>query len=181
MKSKSQVVSVRDMVFTALFAAVLCVAAPFSIAIGPIPLSFATLVIYLASASLGWKRAMIAVMVYVAVGAVGIPVFSNFTGGFQMLAGVTGGFFTGYILCAFTVGFITDYFHGKILRYVFGMVLGTILLYTCGTVWFSILTGTPVMASLAICVTPFLIGDTIKIIVACIAAPKLRKALESYG
>lgn len=181
MKSKSQTIYVRDMVFTALFAALLCVAAPFSIAIGPVPLSFATLVIYLASASLGWKRGMMAVLVYVAVGSVGVPVFSNFTGGFQVVAGVTGGFVAGYVPCAFAVGFTADFLSGKILRYVFGMVIGTVLLYTCGTVWFTVLTGTPVAASLAICVTPFLIGDAIKIIVACIVAPKLRKALESHG
>ena len=166
------------MVFTALFAAVLCAVAPFAINIGPIPLSFATLVIYLAAGALGWKHSVLAVLLYVALGAVGVPVFSNFRGGFHMIAGATGGFIIGYIPCAFATGAIIMVFRGKVWAYALGMVIGTALLYTCGTAWFMVQSGNPLAASLMMCVTPFLPGDAIKIIIACIAAPQLRNALS---
>jgi biotin transport system substrate-specific component len=178
MKQQEMRISVRDMVYVALFAAVLSAVAPFSIAIGPIPLSFATLIIYIAAGALGWKHGTLAVLIYVALGAIGVPVFSNFEGGFHKIAGVTGGFIIGYIPCALITGLAVDSFGKKLWTYAAGMVIGTVLLYTCGTAWFMAQTGSPLAVALALCVTPFLIGDTIKIVVACIAAPQLRNAIE---
>ena len=180
MNSKNLSISVRDMVYTALFAAVLCAVAPFSISIGPIPLSFATLAIYLAAGSLGWKYGVISVVLYVALGAIGLPVFSNFEGGFHKIAGVTGGFIIGYIPLALAAGFSVEFSNGKRLLFVLGMVIGTVLLYTCGVAWFMLQTGASLAAALMACVTPFLIGDSIKIVLACIAAPQLRAALTRY-
>jgi biotin transport system substrate-specific component len=160
-----------------------------------VPLSLATLAIYLAAASLGWKRGVVAVLLYVAIGAVGLPVFSNFAGGFHVIAGLTGGFVVGYIPCALATGFIVDVSsiashlrksprsrrYAECIRYALSMAISTVLLYACGTAWFAILTGSTVAASLAICVLPFLIGDAIKIIIACLVAPKLRSALIRTG
>ena len=178
MNSKNPSIPIRDMVYTALFAAVLCAVAPFSISIGPIPLSFATLVIYLAAGSLNWKYGVLSVVLYVALGAIGIPVFSNFEGGFHKIAGVTGGFIVGYIPLALATGLSAELIKGKRLIFILGMVVGTFLLYTCGVAWFMLQTGASLMAALMACVTPFLIGDTIKIVLACIAAPQLRAALQ---
>jgi len=180
MNETKKVLSVRDMVFTALFAAVLCAAAPFTIAIGPVPLSFATLVIYLAAGALGARCGTLAVLLYVALGAVGLPVFSGFEGGFHKIAGLSGGFIMGYIPCAFATGIIADTFKGRIWPYALGMVIGTFLLYTCGTAWFMFQTGSELAVSLALCVTPFLIGDALKIVISCVAAPKLRNALREF-
>ena len=170
-------ISVRTMVFTALFTAVLCVVAPFSITIGPIPLSFATLVIYLAAGSLTWKYGATAVVLYIILGAIGLPVFSNFEGGFHKIAGLTGGFIIGYIPLALVAGVLADVSKGNRLLYVLGMVIGTGLLYTCGVAWFMLQTELPLVTALIACVTPFLIGDSIKIIIAWLVAPQLRKAI----
>jgi len=166
------------MVFSALFAAVLCAVAPFAINIGPIPLTFATLVIYLAAGTLDWKLGALSVALYVTMGAVGVPVFSNFQGGLHRIVGATGGFIVGYIPCALAIGIIIKIFQYRILAYALGMAIGTILLYTCGTAWFMLQSGNPLAASVAMCVTPFLPGDAIKIIFACVIAPQLRKALQ---
>ena len=170
--------STRDMVFTALFTAVLCAVAPFAIAVGPIPLSFATLVIYLAAGTLDWKHSALSVILYVIIGATGVPVFSNFQGGFHRIIGATGGFIIGYIPCAIAIGLIVKSFRKKLPAFALGMVIGTVILYTCGTVWFMILTGNTLVVSLGFCVTPFLPGDALKIILACLVAPQLRTALE---
>ena len=171
-------ISVRDMVYTALFAAVICAVAPFAVQIGPVPLSFATLVIYIAAGTLEWKLGTLSALLYVALGAIGLPVFSNFEGGFHKIAGFTGGFITGYILCALGTGVIITVFRRRIWSYAVGMAVGTVLLYTCGTIWYILQSGTALGASLAICVLPFLPGDAVKIVVACVAAPKLRRAIS---
>ena len=168
------------MVTIALFAAVLCVTSPLSIAVGPIPLSLTTLLIYLAAGSLGWRCGVISVVVYVLLGAAGLPVFSNFEGGFHKIAGLTGGFIIGYIPCALATGWIggaIQKYSGRAWLYILGMFTGTVLLYTCGTVWFILQTGSAPVYALTVCVVPFLPGDAIKITVAGITAPRLRSAI----
>jgi len=166
------------MILAALFTAIICAVAPFSLAIGPIPLTFATLVIYLVAGVLGWKYGVLSVILYVLMGAIGLPVFTNFEGGFHKIAGVTGGYIIGYIPCVLATGLITEAFKKKLWAYVFGMLIGTILLYTCGTAWFMLQTGSTLAVSLALCVIPFLIGDTLKMLIACFIAPQIRKALK---
>ena len=181
MKVRGAAFPIRDMIITAMFTAILCVVAPFSISIGQIPLTLATLIIYLTAGLFGWKYGVISVGLYVLLGAIGIPVFTNFEGGFHKIAGVTGGYIIGYIPCALVIGRINGASGNKrynSLTYAFGMVIGTALLYTCGTAWFTFQTGGSVATALALCVVPFLIGDTIKIVLACIIAPKLRSALS---
>ena len=174
---QQKAIQVRDMAFIALFTAMICAVAPISFAIGPIPLSFATLAVYLAVGALGWKNGVISVLLYVALGAMGLPVFTNFEGGFHKIVGVTGGYIIGYIPCALAIGIVVEVFRKKFFSYIFGMVIGTVLLYTCGTAWFVIQTGNSLAVSLGLCVTPFLIGDTIKIILACMIVPQLQNAL----
>ena len=178
MKNQNLSISTRDMVFTALFTAVLCVVAPFTIPIGPVPLSLATFIIYLASGTLNWKLGALSVFLYVMIGAVGVPVFSNFGAGFPRIMGPTGGFIMGYVPCALAAGLIIGVFKRKIWAYALGMAIGTALLYTFGLIWFMILTENSLAVSLALCVTPFLPGDTAKIIAACVVAPQLRKVIE---
>lgn len=160
---------------TALFTALLCITAPFTINIGPIPISLATFTVYLASLILGWKGGTLAVAAYLVLGAVGLPVFSNFIGGFERLIGPTGGYLIGYIPCALTVGLISD--AAKKYRHVFnilGMILGTALLYALGTIWYMFISGNPLGYSLSVCVVPFLAGDSIKMICATAVAEIVR-------
>ena len=170
-------ISVRNMAYVAMFASLLCVVAPVSFALGPVPITFATLMIYLAAGTLGWKYGTLAVGLYIMLGTLGLPVFTNFEGGFHKIAGVTGGYIIGYMPCALAIGITAGIFRKQQWTYIFGMVIGTLLLYTCGTIWFIVQTGNSLAISLTLCVTPFLIGDTIKIILAYIIAPKLRQAL----
>ena len=83
------------LVAIALMTAVICVLAPLSLPIGPVPISMATLVLFLSIYVLGWKKATISVCLYILLGLVGVPVFSGFTGGVSKLAGATGGYIVG--------------------------------------------------------------------------------------
>ena len=160
---------IRHLVITALFTAAICVMAPFSVPIGPIPITLATLGVYLAAGLLGAKLGTLSVTLYIILGALGVPVFAGFSGGFHKLAGVTGGYIVGYILCALIAGALM-----RRLRYrPWAIALALVL----GTAWYILQTGTALMPALAGCVVPFLPCDLIKIAAAtgliCILRPVL--------
>jgi biotin transport system substrate-specific component len=169
---------IRNMVFTALFAAVICAVAPFKIPVGAVPITLATFAIYIAASVLNWKYGTLSVLIYILIGLVGLPVFSGFEGGLQKLAGPTGGFLIGYIPCALIIGLIVDRFEIKVWVYPAAMVLGTAVLYAFGTAWFMISLNYTLAAALMACVVPFLIGDAVKIVLASVISPMLRKALK---
>ena len=182
---ENSIFSVRSMVFIAIFAAIICIAAPFSVPLpGLIPISLATFAVYLAGALLGAKRGTIAVIVYILLGAVGLPVFSGFAGGFAKLLGVTGGYIIGYIPCALITGVFADMQSGKkALTMPVGMILGTLACYVFGTAWFIIFTGSHIVSALVNCVVPFLVGDAIKIAAATAISAPLKSRLSGimYG
>ena len=163
-----------------VMAALICGAGPLSISIGPIPLSLASFAVYLAGAVLGWKRGTLAVAIYLLIGAIGIPVFSAFSGGLQKLAGVTGGYLIGYLPCALITGLgFKDGQAQTENRWLLPlmMVLGTAVLYILGTAWFMIQTRNTLAAAMGMCVLPFLPGDAIKIVAATLLAWPIRKAV----
>ena len=170
----------RNMVFTAVFAAVLCVLSPFVIPIGPIPLSLATFAVYLAASVLNWKYGTLSVLIYVLIGLIGLPVFSGFTGGVQKLVGPTGGFIIGYILAALIIGLIVSRDTRNKWMYPVAMAIGTVALYICGLSWYIYITGSALGAALLACVVPFLPGDAVKIILASIIAPRLKTVIEKH-
>ncbi|MCH5206845.1 MAG: biotin transporter BioY [Oscillospiraceae bacterium] len=173
---KDGIFSLRSMVFTAVFAALICVAAPFSVPVGAVPITLATFAIYLTGALLGGKRGVLAVLVYIMIGAVGLPVFSNFQAGFAVLFGPTGGYIIGYIPLVLLSGLFSDKRRWLI---PVGMVLGTVALYTFGTAWFMVFTKANLITALAKCVLPFLIGDSIKIALTTLISVPLKSRLNN--
>ena len=172
----------RDITIVAVMAALLCVAGPLTVSIGPIPLSLATFVVYMAGAVLGAKRGTLAVAVYLLLGLVGLPVFSGFTGGLQKLIGVTGGYLVGYLPCALITGLavIPDSPEvGPCWRLPAFMALGTVVLYIIGTAWFMIQTKNSLGAALGLCVLPFLPGDAVKIAAVALITPAVKKGIHN--
>ena len=169
---------VKDMTLTAVMAALICIAGPLTIAAGPIPLSLATFAVMLAGAVLGKKRGTAAAGLYLLIGIIGIPVFSGFSGGFQKLAGVTGGYLIGYIPCAFFAGLGAERAEAENRKWLLPamMVLGTAVLYTIGTVWFMVQTKNSLGTALGLCVLPFLPGDAVKILAVALLTVPVRKA-----
>ena len=165
----------NNMVFIALFAAIICIMAPFSISAGAIPISLGTFAIYLAGGFLGSKKGAAAVCVYIMLGAIGLPVFTGFSGGFAKLLGVTGGYIIGYIPLVILTGIFAE--RNKKLMPV-GMVLGTLACYIFGTAWFMISTGSALGPALMSCVVPFLIGDAIKIAAATALCIPLKSRVD---
>ena len=174
---------VKDMTITAVMAALICIAGPLTIPMGPIPLSLATFAVYLAVAVTGKKYGTTAVGLYLLIGIIGVPVFSGFSGGFQKLAGVTGGYLIGYLPCAFLSGIGAERAEKKGRRWLLPVMMtaGTAVLYAIGTAWFMIQTGNALGAALSLCVIPFLPGDAVKILAASILSPMIRKRTGMNG
>lgn len=169
------------MTMTAVMAAILAVISPFALFLGPVPVSFCTLMICLSCYVLGWRRAFWATAVYILMGAVGMPVFGGFTGGAGRLLGPTGGYILGYLLLAVTAGVVFERFPNRRGLHILGMAAGTILLYALGTAWYCVQAGQELNAALAVCVLPFLPGDGIKIAAAAAIGPAMKDRLTRAG
>ena len=174
----SKTFSVQKMAIIALMTAVLCILAPISIPIfiSPVPISLGVLAVYLTAYVLSPLDATISVIIFILLGTFGLPVFSGYSGGLSKLVGPTGGYIIGFL---FTVYISSLFIHMKkgIIFDVIGMITGLALCYILGTIWFSYQQGKGFIASLLLCVVPFLIGDAIKIIVAVILGTQLNKRL----
>ena len=170
-----------EITMTALMAAVTCILAPLSIPIGPVPISFTNLAIYLSLYLLGWKKGTISYLIYLLLGLVGLPVFSGFTSGPGKLFGPTGGYLIGFIPLALIAGYFINHFHNKKALSFLGMILGTAVCYALGTTWLAIQAHMGFQAALMAGVVPFLPGDFIKMILALLIAPQIRKQLDAAG
>ena len=174
-------INTRDLVLTALMTALICVLAPAAIPVGPVPVTLATFIIFLVLYIAGSKYGTLAVILYLLLGLAGLPVFSGYTGGLAKLAGPTGGYIIGYLPMALTAGLFIDRFARKPWLAVPGMILGTVLLYFLGTVWFVLSMKVTALEALAVCVYPFIAVDLAKIVLASLAGPVLQEALKRAG
>lgn len=171
-------ISIKDMIMVALMAALTCVLAPLSIAIGPVPISLTNLVVYFSVILLGKKYGTLSYIIYLLIGLVGMPVFSKFQGGVSILAGPTGGYIIGFIFMAFIAGIFIEKFDGNKFMYAVGMIIGTLVVYAFGTVWFCYIMNMGVMKALSLCVFPFVLVDLAKIILAVIIGPQMKSLLK---
>ena len=160
----------RDMAYVAIFAVTIAICSWISIPT-TVPFTLQTFAVFLAVGVLGGRRGTFAVLVYILLGAVGLPVFAGFSGGLGALLGTTGGYIIGFLLSALLYWAMTRALGEKTPVMVAAMVLGLIVCYAFGTVWFmtvyarnsgAIGLGT----ALGWCVFPFIIPDLVKIALA---------------
>ena len=171
----NQKIRTKQMVLIALMTAVTCVLGPLSIPLpfSPVPISLTNFAIFLAIFVLGMKNGTISFIIYLLLGAIGVPVFSSFRGGLQVLAGPTGGYLIGFIFLALIMGFALDHFDRKLVPTIIGMIIGMAVCYAFGTVWLAKLLSLSFKEGLMMGVIPYLAGDAAKIIIAAIVGPKL--------
>lgn len=160
--------------FTAIIAACSLITLPF-----PVPFTLQTLGIFSALLILGGKNGTIAISIYIAVGLVGIPVFSGFSAGIGHLMGATGGYVIGFLLTALSYWIITAIFGDKTVTKVCGLALGLILCYTAGVIWYTTVylrdaSLSALISALTIGVLPFIIPDIIKLTAAILIDRKLK-------
>ena len=176
MKSK-----LYPMTVTAIMASIMAVTAPFALFLGPIPISLCTLLIYVSAYLLGRKKSVMAALLYVLMGMVGLPVFSGFSGGAGKLFGPTGGYILGYLVVAMCTGWAVERFPLRQGMHLLGMTVGTAILYLLGTAWYCLQTGQRISAAVGLCVLPFLPGDALKLSGALVLGPLLQERMKKAG
>ena len=171
--------TVKDMCFIAMFAVIIAVCSWISVPL-TVPITLQTFGVFAALGVLGGKKGTIAVIVYVLLGAVGLPVFAGFKLGIGTLLGTTGGYIIGFVLSGIVYWAITDKFGTKLAVTVIAMALGLLVCYAFGTAWFMIVyTGSKgtvtLWSALGWCVFPFIIPDAIKIALAILVSERVGK------
>ena len=168
-----------DIVYIAVFAVIMAICSWISIP-ATVPFTLQTFGVFIAAGVLGGKRGTLSVLVFILLGAVGIPVFANFSGGIGVLAGPTGGYIIGFLFSALVMWAMEKLPGKKSIMQIVSMVVGLVVCYAFGTAWFMVVYGKangPVglVTALGWCVFPFIIPDLIKIALAYVLSRKLSK------
>ncbi len=182
MSNKRGKINTTTITQIALFSALQCVVSPFAIVFpfSPVPISLATLMLYLSVYVLGKNKSMISCGIYLLIGLVGLPVFSGFTGGLGKLMGPTGGYLIGYLLLVFISGWFVEKWNNYFMQGI-GMVIGTVLCYFVGSFWLAYQSQLNMKTALLSGMLPFLPGDVIKIVCGVLIGTAVRKRLRLAG
>ena len=181
MENKNKKLKTIDSVYIGLSAAIIVIcswiAIPFAV-----PITLQTLAICLVSGLFGAKRGSLAVLIYILLGAIGIPVFTGFKGGIGVLFASTGGYIIGFVFTALIAGAVSDKTN-KTWAVLLSMIIGVVVCYAFGTIWFAFIyakenTPQSLGTILSICVFPFLIPDAIKITIAAFLTTKLKRFIK---
>lgn len=172
----------RDLTLIALFTVLTAVCAWISVPVPPpfVQFTMQTFAIFAALLTLGGKRGTLAVAAYLLLGAVGVPVFSNFRGGLGVLLGTTGGYILGFFFTALLYWLLTSKLGETLAVKLTAGVLGMAAYYAFGTAWYLFLyvsAGNPisVMTALGYCVFPFIFPDLIKLALALLLSQRMEK------
>ena len=164
---------ITNIVMVGVFAAVLAVLSQISFPLpSGIPVTLQTFAVALCGYAL-------AVLVYIVLGAVGLPVFANFSGGFGSLVGLAGGYIYGFLPMAALCGLGTKMPH-RVLAIVLG-VAGLAACHLCGTIQFGIISGNGPWAAFLVASVPYLVKDIVSVAAAYGVATALSFALKKSG
>jgi len=175
-------------VFVAMFAALISIGCFIAVPLGPggIPIVLQNMMVILSACLLGNIQGAASVGLFLAAGALGLPVYAGGTGGFGHLVGPTGGFLIGYFFGALAAGLIAgtpkanEKSIQQLLRLLLAAVSGYVIIYIPGILQFMHLKQTSFALTVAGCVIPFLPGDLIKLCITVPLAAKLRPVIAQY-
>lgn len=184
--------TVKDLCMIAVFAAIISIVGQFSIPLpGGVPMTLQTLIIALAGAVLGSKKGFWSTVIYILIGAIGVPVFAGWTGGIGAIMGMTGGFLVSFPLIALFTG-LGDEISVRLsasksarsrkviscVSLLIGVLVGYVLNYAVGSVWFMAVAQANLMTALTACVIPFIPTSILKAVLVLILGPVLKHSLE---
>ncbi|AFZ67256.1 biotin transporter BioY [Deinococcus peraridilitoris] len=163
----------RDTLLVLGGAALIALCARIEVPLWPVPVTLQTLAVLLAGAALGSRRGLLAVLAYLGAGALGLPVLAGGAAGLTKLLGPTGGYLLGFAVAAYTVGWLVERFalDRRVLGAAGAMLLGNVVIYALGLMWLGRVTGLSGQALLNAGLTPFLLGDALKLLLAALLLP----------
>lgn len=179
---KGKKLTAKDMSLTAMMSVMIAVCSWISIPM-TIPFTLQTFAVFCALGLLGGRRGFFAVLVYILLGAVGVPVFSGFTGGPGVLLDPTGGYIIGFLAMAGFYWLTEMRFGGNIVIKIISMIGGLAILYIFGTAWFMLVysknTGAvDLITALKWCVLPFVLWDMVKLALAVALSEAVKKRVR---
>lgn len=165
-------VRVRHALLIAAGALIVALTAQVYIPTTPVPFTGQTFGVLVVGGALGFRRGAAALGLYLVVGLVGVPVFSEGDSGTATLFGVTGGYLLGFVAAAAVVGRMAELgWDRRIGGAMAAMLLGTAIIFAIGVPWLKAVTGMSWADSVANGLTPFLIWDTAKLAIAAALFP----------
>lgn len=169
-------VSTKTLVFTGMFVAVLAVLSQMAIPMpSGVPVTLQTFAVALTAYVLGWKMGAVATVIYILLGAVGVPVFANFSGGFDKLVGMTGGFIWGFIFMVILCGLGLKQKNKALLVLLSGA--GLAVCHLLGIFQFMAVMGMGFAPAAMAVSVPYLIKDIVSVAAAYVIALAVRRAL----
>ena len=182
---------IYDLVLISISAALITVCSWISIPLGPVPFTLQTLGILAVMLTCGGRRGTLSILVYLAIGACGVPVFAGFKGGITAFLGTTGGFLIGFVFAGLVYWLLEGILFRKFMTstvktWIFGAVNSVIfevVMYAIGVIWFMTVyaaqTGPVGLATVMTwCVLPFIIPDIVKLIVAVIIGERAGRLIR---
>jgi biotin transport system substrate-specific component len=157
----------RHIALIALGTAFVALCAQVYIPTQPVPFTGQTFGVLLVGGALGFRRAVLALLLYLLIGAVGLPVFAQGKAGLAIVQGATGGYLVGFVIAAAIVGRLAELgWDRKIGGSIAAMAIGSAVIYAIGVPWLKVVTGMTWEAAVAAGMTPFLVWDAAKLAVA---------------
>lgn len=178
---RRKLMKTKDVVIIAACTFLIILGGYISVPIGPVPFVLTNFFVMLIGLMFGWKKAVIATFIYLLLGAIGLPVYANGSGGVAHLFGLTGGFLISFLLLAFISGFG---FQKNIVVQLLLLIAGSLTVHLIGVPWAIMIKSsseTPWTISIALkyCTIPFIVPNIIKVTAALLISFTLKKPLNS--
>lgn len=181
-KERYKVKRTKNLILSSLFAAITALLAQisFPLPFSPVPLTGQTFAVFLTGALLGKYWGPVSLLLYILLGAAGLPVFHNAQGGLQIILGPTGGYLWGFVLGSYFQGKCTEKKHSR-PALLLGMSLCLLTLYFLGTLQLSHIAGLDFRQALLLGVLPYVPLDLAKLFAAAQLSIILKKRLSGAG
>lgn len=177
---KKPKMKIQELCMIGLFTAIIVIMAQISIPMPfGVPMTMQTFAVMVAGIVLGSRNGSLSTLIYMLLGAIGLPVFANFTGGWQVLAGPTSGFILTFPLMAYVIGLGCELRSRIKGAYTTGIVLGTLLNLLGGLFMFCFLTQSPFIVGFTTCILPFIPVTILKTVLASILGLNIRRRLQA--
>jgi biotin transport system substrate-specific component len=171
--------SIKEITLVGMCAALMAIFSQLSIPLPftSVPVTLQVFGLVILAVIVGAKIGTLALIIYVIIGTIGLPVFANFHSGFGVLVGPTGGYIIGFIIMAFLIGYASSK-QNKILLFITSYI-GVIIDLVLGTIQLKIVTGMTIQAALIAGLYPFILKDFIIVAIAVTIGLKVKKNVES--
>ncbi|MBM7625024.1 biotin transporter BioY [Sporohalobacter salinus] len=170
--------TVKEILIVSLFAALTAVGAVIMISLGAVPLTLQVFFVLLSGSFLGAKRGALSQVIYLIIGAIGLPVYAGGGAGLTYFAGPTSGFLLSFPISSYIVGRLIEDLEEEEIDFnsiIIRMSIGLIIIYILGVTGLSLATKMGLKESIVTGILPFIIPDIIKVLAGTYFTLKLKK------